>query len=288
MLYGWFIAPWIVAGLVARDSYPKRELLMEVAALRSTEGAASPRIVDARPVEPYRAGHIPGAVSVDLSDWSRHFASSQDTESWAKRLGDLGIDVDTHVVIYDDGSVKDAARVWWILRYWGVKDVRLLNGGWKAWNAADAPTSVDAAQPPKTSPRLTPQSARLAKKEQMLAAVKESAQIVDSRSKAEYCGEQATAKRNGSVPGAIHRDWADLVDKDTGRFKSAAELTAIFNQSGIDLNRPTVTFCQSGGRASVMAFAMELMGAKDVRNYYRSWSEWGNADDTPIVKPPGK
>jgi thiosulfate/3-mercaptopyruvate sulfurtransferase len=62
-------------------------------------------------------------------------------------------------------------------------------------------------------------------------------------------------------------------------------LKRLFDAAGIAIDRPTATYCQSGGRAAVMAYGLELMGAKDVRNYYRSWSEWGNADDTPVVKP---
>ena len=75
------------------------------------------------------------------------------------------------------------------------------------------------------------------------------------------------------------------MNQETHRFKSPHELRELFAQAGIDLKRPTLTHCQSGGRASVMVFALELMGAEHVRNYYRGWSEWGNLDETPIVKP---
>ena len=87
------------------------------------------------------------------------------------------------------------------------------------------------------------------------------------------------------MPGAKHLEWSDTLDKKTGRFKTAAELRRLFRDAGIDPSRPAVTYCQSGGRASVTAFALELMGAKHVGNYYKSWSEWGNADDTPVAKP---
>ena len=81
-------------------------------------------------------------------------------------------------------------------------------------------------------------------------------------------------------------EWIDLLDKDTQRFKSAADLRKLFEEAGIALDRPTATHCQSGGRAAVMVFGMELMGANDVSNYYASWAEWSNAVDTPVV--PGK
>ena len=88
-----------------------------------------------------------------------------------------------------------------------------------------------------------------------------------------------------AIPGAVHLEWRELIDPSTHRFKSPDELGKLFKEKNIDLQKPIVTHCQSGGRAAVMAFALELMGAKDVSNYYKSWAEWGNADNTPIVKP---
>jgi thiosulfate/3-mercaptopyruvate sulfurtransferase len=81
-------------------------------------------------------------------------------------------------------------------------------------------------------------------------------------------------------------EWNDLLAKDTHRFKPSTELRKLIDESGIRLDRPIATHCQSGGRASVMAFGLELMGAKNVSNYYTGWAEWGNSDDTPVV--PGK
>ena len=126
---------------------------------------------------------------------------------------------------------------------------------------------------------------RLATKEQVVGYVKDKdRQIIDARSGKEFCGEDKRAKRGGAIPAAKHLEWSDLLDKD-GRFKSADELAKLFKEHEISVKEPAVTYCQSGGRAAVMAFALELMGAKDVRNYYRSWSEWGNDPDTPVVVP---
>ena len=93
------------------------------------------------------------------------------------------------------------------------------------------------------------------------------------------------AKRGGAIPGARHLEWSDAIDAKTHRFKSAYELSKLLQDAGIDPSKPCTTYCQSGGRAAVMAFTLELMGGKDVRNYYKSWAEWGNAADTPIEKP---
>src|SRR5262249_29978254 len=108
-------------------------------------------------------------------------------------------------------------------------------------------------------------------------------QLIDSRSREEHCGESRTAKRNGTIPGAKHLEWSDTLEPKTGRFKSAAELTKLFRDAGIDPGKPATTYCPPGGGAAVMAFVVELMWGNRVRNYCRSWAEWGNDRETPIV-----
>ena len=120
------------------------------------------------------------------------------------------------------------------------------------------------------------------------ASAPETAELADARSEAEHCGDDIKAKRGGAIPGAMHLEWKEALDPATHRFKKPEELARLFQQAGIDLHKPTVTHCQSGGRAAVMAFTLELMGADQVSNYYRSWSEWGNDPDTPVVQPPRK
>jgi thiosulfate/3-mercaptopyruvate sulfurtransferase len=189
------------------------------------------------------------------------------------------------LVVYDDNQNKDAARIWWILRYWGVEDVRLLNGGWKGWFAARPGFGSGTPVPPTAKTfTATPIADRLATKEELLKSLgSKSVQIVDARSEAEHCGtEKLKNKRAGAIPGAKHLEWIELIDDTNGRFKSAEELEKLFAVAGIALDQPTAAHCQSGGRSAVMAFALELMGAPQVSNYYRSWSEWGNADDTPV------
>jgi thiosulfate/3-mercaptopyruvate sulfurtransferase len=271
------------------DSYPRAELLIEPAELAKPEAARKYRLLDMRPKKEYEAGHIPGAVWVSHAAWSSAFASGQDPKVWSQRLGKLGIGDTTPVVVYG-GPVNDAARIWWILRYWGVKDARLLDGGWKAWRAGGYPVSTTIPTVKRaTFSASAPQTGRLETKAQLLKQLKkEPPQLVDARTEGEHCGTTRTAKRNGSIPGAINLNWSELLDKKTGRFKSAADLRKLFKDSGISLERPTVTYCQSGGRAAAMAFALELMGVRDVRNYYRSWAEWGNAADTPIQRPKKK
>ncbi len=209
----------------------------------------------------------------------------------AGKIGGLGIEQASQVVLYDDGNAKDAARVWWILRYFGLKDARLLNGGWSAWRKAGLPESTaSAAVKARDFVIVTPNDGRLATKERILRVLKDGqkVQIIDTRSEAEHCGIDKFAKRGGAIPESLHLEWSEALDPGTHRFKSAAELAEIFKKAGVDLKRPSITYCQSGGRAAVMAFTLELMGAREVANYYRSWAEWGNADDTPVERPSKK
>ncbi len=243
-------------------------------------------VLDARARKLYDESRIPGAVWVDTAVWTKAFGDGKDATGWSKRIGDQGLGADSKVVVYDAGSVADAARMWWILSYWGVNDVRLLNGSWTAWKKQEAPIESSKPKPPKPVKfAASAHPARLATKGQLLKSLKDhSLQIVDARSRDEFCGiEKRKNKRGGAIPGAKNLDWVNLLDKESRRFQSADQLRKLFREAGIDLNKPTSPHCQSGGRSSVMTFALELMGAANVANYYASWGEWGNAEDTPIV-----
>lgn len=275
-------------GFPAPDSsgnkYPHPDLLIEPADLAKVDVAKESVILDARTRASYEQGHVPGARWVDPAAWAAGFGDGDDAEGWSKRIGDLGIDQASKVVVYDDGPSKDAARIWWILRYWGVEDAKLLNGGLTGWKSGKFPMETEVQSPEPAEFTATPQAARLATKDQLLEALKgKSLQIVDARSEGEFCGtDKLKNKRAGAMPGAKHLEWSDLIDKQTQRFKQPAVIRELFDQAGIDVEQPTATHCQGGGRSSVMAFGLELMGATEVHNYYRGWGEWGNADDTPI------
>jgi thiosulfate/3-mercaptopyruvate sulfurtransferase len=280
---------WSGAYIARADAnYVHPELLLEPSELANPDVAKQFVILDVRGQEAYDMGHVPGARRIDHDAWKKAWSDGKDADGWGRRIGQLGIGADSKVVVYDDRGMKDAARVWWILRYWGVADVRLLNGGWKGWTSNQRPvTQAQPEQPTAVRFTASPHSNRLVTKVQLLNLLpSDGLQIVDARSEDEYCGiERRDNKRGGAIPGAKHLEWSDLIDQETQRFKGPQELGRLFESAGIDLDRPTASHCNGGGRASVMAFGLELMGAKDVRNYYRGWGEWGNADDTPVVVP---
>jgi thiosulfate/3-mercaptopyruvate sulfurtransferase len=278
------------AGGGRAGDYPRPDLLVEPAALAGPDAPKGLVILDARTRAKFEAGHVPGARWVDHAGWAKGFGDGRDAAAWSERIGALGVTADSRVVVYDDNQSKDAARIWWALRYWGVRDARLLNGGWVGWEKGKHPTDKAEVKVASVEFKAVAAPERLATKDQLLKSLTgDTLQIVDARSEGEFCGTDALQnKRAGAIPGAKQLEWIDLMDKDSHRFKSPAELEKLFAAAGIKLDRPTATHCQSGGRAAVMAYGLELMGAKDVRNYYKSWSEWGNADDTPIVKPEPK
>ncbi|NUQ65402.1 MAG: sulfurtransferase [Pirellulales bacterium] len=272
---------------VPRESYSKPDLLIEPSDLACPDTGRQFVVLDARSREAYDLGHIPGARHVNHDAWKDAFGDGQDREGWGRRIGELGIGPDSKIVVYDDAGMKNAGRVWWILHYWGVNDARLLNGSWRGWQAENLPISKESPEAKPAEFHAEPKAGLLATKQDVLAFLRDPRwQILDSRSRNEYCGiDKAKNKRGGAMPRAKHLEWSDLVDQQTHRFKAPQEIRRLMDQAGIDLARPIATHCQTGGRSSVMAFGLELMGAKDVRNYYRGWNEWGNEESTPVVVP---
>jgi thiosulfate/3-mercaptopyruvate sulfurtransferase len=279
-MISWFV----MLALAAEPTYAKPELLIDGPTL--VKNTAKYRILDARPAKDYEKGHAPGALHVPVETWAKAMGNRPDEVVWAKTLGQLGLSADKPIVVVGLPRTVDAARVWWILRYWGFEQVRLLDGGQAAYVAAGGKLSTEAPKVEVTKPVLRQQAERLATKEQILEGLKKGdlGPLVDARSEGEYCGTDIKAKRGGAIPEAKNLEWTATLDKE-GKFKSAAELQKLFQEVGIDPSKPTTTYCQSGGRAAVMAFALELMGGKPARNYYGSWSEWGNDAKTPIVSP---
>lgn len=259
-------------------TYPAPNLLVEATDAKLKDF----HLLDVRAKAKYEAGHAPGAVHADLGPWSKAIlADKADAAFWKAELAKAGVTPKKPTVVYADDA-RDAARAWWMLKYAGVPDVRVLNGGWKAYTAAKLPTETATTIPQARPHDWKPDTTRLADKKHVLEQLKAGLICVDARSKDEFTGEKAQAKKAGHIPGATHLEWVELLDPKTDKFLPPAELAKLVKDRKIDLDKPQVTYCQGGGRAAVVAFGLELAGAKNVRNYYPSWGEWGNADDTPV------
>lgn len=274
------------AQAIAEEAKPETSLLIEPAELQSRLSDPRLRILDVRSEDDFASGHIPGAVRVDVAAWKTLALSENglhDKDAWAEKVGALGIRRETPVVVYG-GPMPETARVWWTLKYLGVEDAALLNGGWRVWSNENRPVEDTATtvEPVKFEPAL--QDARLEEIDALKQRIgDEDVAIVDCRSTDEFTGRLALGKRGGHIPGAAHLEWSDLLDND-GRFKPRAELQAMFLERGIVPGKTAVAHCQSGGRATVNAFALELLGYPDVKVYYQSWQEWSADEDAPVEK----
>jgi thiosulfate/3-mercaptopyruvate sulfurtransferase len=247
------------------------------------------RILDVRPREAYEAGHIPGAVWVDAAEVEEKAARPgvlEDPGAWENWVARLGLGTDSAVYAYDANRQKDAARFWWLLSYLGVEEVGLIDGGFPLWESEGRPVSTDE---PVVEPRSFPvrlRADRYANRSDVLDAIERgAAQVVDARSEAEHVGERALSKKGGRVPTACHLEWATLVDEQ-GRFLPEEAIRPRLEAIGLEQGRPVITHCQGGGRASVDAFVLRRLGFPS-RNYYLGWSDWGNAEETPVESGAG-
>lgn len=269
------------------QEFPNAHLLTtpKTLAHEITRGA-KPLVLDLRPAEAFAAGHIPGAVHVDL--WG---VSLIDTDPAPLKafmwmidhvLVSRGVDAATPVVVYDEQSGIRAARAFWFLEYFGHPRVQMLDGGFAAWSRAGLPVTRDAEAPPKSTWSGTPQPSRLATWRDVRERLHQSdAVILDTRSDGEYAGETVRAKRGGAIPGAVHIEWTRNLTPD-GEFKPAQELRQMYQEAGVTPDKEVVTYCQGGYRAAHAYVALRLLGYPRVRNYTGSWKEWGDREDLPI------
>ena len=232
--------------------------------MNAGSGARRPLLLDLRPPDAYAAGHIPGAIHLDL--WG---VSLIDTDPaplkafmWMIEhvLATHGIDGSTPVVVYDDQSGIRAARAFWFLEYFGCPYVRLLDGGFTAWAAAGFEVTREAGPPPKSDWTGERREETLATWRDVRAALGQTDSVIlDTRSDGEYCGTTVRAKRGGAVPGAVHIEWTRNLTAD-GHFKPATDLRRMYEDAGVTPDREVITYCQGGYRAAHSYLALRLLG----------------------------
>jgi len=276
-------------------AYARPELLAEPDWLAQNLDNPSVRLIDCATLEAYRRAHIPGAVQLPVHYYIKerdpqgtdHGVLVMPPAEFEDLMGKLGVSNDTLVVTYDDNNALVAARLWWVLKYYGHTNAKVLNGGWHRWLTEGRPVTFHATRPPQATFKARPNPDVYASLDFLKEHVADPAcQVLDARTDGEWEGTNDRGnKRAGRVPGAKHLEWLKFVSADDSRrFLPADELQALLDQAGFQRGKPTITYCQGGIRAAHAAFVMELLGYDNVRVYDGSMREWANRDDTPLER----
>ena len=261
--------------------------LIEPRALLSDSHQNAAVILDTRPKEAYAAGHIPGALPVSTYDYFVPDTTPSGMRDFANTAIALyraaGITNAVPVIVYDDATGVRAARELWVLEYLGHPNVRLLHGGFSAWQAYGGP--VDTHIPDTRASQWNAaidNSGFITAREIANDLGRSDRVIVDVRDEAEHRGEDhlACCARRGHVPGAIWIYWTDFLEG--GRFKSPQAIRELLLSRGIRESDELVPYCHRGARSANAYLAFRLAGFTRIRNYIGSWHEWSATPDLPL------
>ncbi len=273
------------------------ELLVSTDWLAKEMGASDLRIVDATKfmdgsdrdaAAEYEAGHIPGAVFMNLGELIDTNSTLPNTlpspEKFSSRMQALGLGDGSRIIVYDNSPLKTASRAWYMLTLFGAHNVAILDGGLPKWIAEGR--ALESGKHSLRHRHFTAwQDKSLVRtKADMLGNVQsKSAQVVDARGAGRFTADDPEPREDmesGHIPGSLNLPFQNLYNQD-GTWKQAEELRAAFEKIGVDLDRPVITSCGSGVTAAVLFFALRLLGKDDVALYDGSWAEWGLDPDTP-------
>jgi thiosulfate/3-mercaptopyruvate sulfurtransferase len=280
--------PLLALMVVAQAGYARPELLVDTNWLAAHLKDPSIRIVDLRP-RGYGDSHIPGAVWLDnnairIANRPPTFLPTR--EEFQQLMSTLGISNTTRVIAYDERGGIYAARLWWILNHYGHNQVALLDGGWVKWAAEARATETAAPAVTPTTFVVKPGTVKVATADDVRGAINKSGiKLLDARTQGEIDGKDFRGiKRAGFIESSVPLYWEDTLDPTTKAFKSAADIQKLYRDRGIQASDSIITYCQVGMRASHDLFTLALIGhdLTKLANYYGSWEEWGNREDTPI------
>jgi len=244
----------------------------------------------------YGQGHIPGAVGWD---WKTELEERLERDIVKKAtlerlLSRSGVGNDTIAILYGDNNNWFATYAFWLLKYYGHTDARIMNGGRAKWIGEGRPMTKEAPKyPPTTYKAKNPDKSVRVEREAVLAAVgKKGKAFVDVRSPKEFAGEilapenlpQEGAQRGGHIPGAANIPWSQAVKED-GTFKGPEDLKQLYQGRGISSDKDVIAYCRIGERSSHTWFVLKyLLGYPKVRNYDGSWTEYGSLVNVPIER----
>lgn len=264
-------------GLAMAAGYANPELVIETDQLEKMLNQPNVRILDTRTNDAYRKGHIPNALHLGADDiidnGSRIEAALLPEEKLAAMLGERGIGKDTKVVLYDDRGGFHASRLFWMLEYFGHREVTILNGGFPKWEKEGRKVT---ALVPKVAPQKFPidiTDRRIASADWIVEREKDTnVVVVDVR--------PAKIYEKGHIPWARSIPWAQNLTSEA-TLKSADELKSHFEGKGVTKDKNVVVHCQQGKAAAHSYYTLRVLGYPRVRSYDRSWAEWGADKDLP-------
>lgn len=244
------------------------------------------KIIDVRPQTDYQQGHIKNALNFPISltyDDKSINGKLTEPNKMQNILRKLGLDVNDQVVIYDDGTFFDAARLFWGLEVYGFKHVKLLNSGFDEWYKSNLAVSEELPNIKESTYIASVDNKKLATKFSTQIATKSPFIIImDARKYNAYIGEESNAKRFGHIPEAINRPAIHNISTvdNFSKLKDIKELEELYKD--IDKSKKIISYCDIGKISSSNYFSLRELGY-DVANYDASWKEWGNDSELPIV-----
>ena len=277
---------------LAAGGYVRSGLLIETGELAKIISQPNVRLIDAVDPASYQRAHLPGAVNIFYLDLAKleerkkngHPLSNAEAE---RIFGEAGIDHNTQVIVYDDGTGPSASGVWFVLDFFGHKNVKVLNGGFRKWLKEGRPVTQEVTTVEKKRFHAKEHPEKIVTREWVQKNLRtKDVVVVDTRSFNEFIGKDLRpgAQRGGHLPGAVHLEWTKFSDK-VNTFKPAEQIEQVLAQRGITRNTKVVTYCGTGlGRSTDMALAMKLIGYDNVVEYTGSWEEWSADPRLPIEK----
>ena len=263
-------------------------LIIEPKELKELLGNDQLIIVDLCKPETYVQAHIPGAIYLD---YKQIIAANPpvmgllpDIENLSTLASFIGLHNEKYVVSYDDEGGGKAARFLWTLNAMGFSRCSLLNGGIHAWANEHHPLEQTINKATTSQFNITLSPDPIGDKEFILQNLSnDNVMLLDSRSVAEYQGQKKFAAKAGHIPGAVNIDWLEFIDQNNNaRLKSEPDIRAMLSKQGLSSDKTIVTYCQTHHRSALTYWVLKALGFSKIKGYPGSWSDWGNASDTPV------
>ena len=244
-------------------------------------------VLDVRDKNDYDVGHIKNAISfpVSLTFYKKEINGKiQKPQLMQKYLKERGIDAKSKVILYDNGEIVNAARVFWTLEVYGLTNIKIFDRGYKHWINEALATSQLEPEIKQSKYIVRINHKRLASKfVTQLAIYNKNKVVIDARSEQAYLGKTSVAKRFGHIPNAVSVPFEGNIIQGSGHqgLKPIKELKSLY--ANIPNDKKVIIYCKIGLVSATNYFALRELGY-DVANYDASWREWGNDDSLPIEK----